>query len=262
MGGTFAGLYAIMIREHMRLYGTTEEQFAHVAVKNRRNAAANPFAHKGMTITVDDVLSSPPVAEPYKLLDCSLLSDGAAAVILSTAAWAREHSENFATRPPVALVGTGTATDSARLGDRRRPNPGIAHFGAKRLAAKEAYRMAGITDPGADIDVAEVYDSFSGAELQAYEDLGFCPRGEGGPAATEGRFDHGGRLPVNPSGGLIGQGGAVGATGIAQAVEIMTHLRGEAGGRQVEGARRGLTDTHAGVGTHCVVNIFERQDQA
>lgn len=261
VGGTFAGLYAIMIREHMRLYGTTEEQFAHIAVKNRRNAMANPFAHKGMKVTVADVLSSPPVAEPYKLLDCSLLSDGAAALILATAAWARKHSKNFTTRPLVAFLATGTATDTARLGDRRRPLPGLAHFHGKRLAAEQAYRMAGITDPGAQIDVAEVYDSFSGAELQAYEDLAFCSRGEGGTAAADGRFDHGGRLTVNPSGGLIGQGGAVGATGIAQAVEIMLQLRDEADGRQVDGARRGLTDTHAGVGTQCVVNIFERRDR-
>ena len=120
--------------------------------------------------------------------------------------------------------------------------------------------MAGITDPGNEIDVAELYDSYSGVELQAYEDLGFCEYGQGGPAAESGRFDLDGELPVNTSGGLLGRGAPVGATGIAQAIEIMLQLRGEADPqRQVANAQRGLTDTHAGTGTHCVVNIFERR---
>ncbi len=260
VGGTYTGYYATMIREHMRLYGTTEAQFAHIAVKNRRNARSNPIAQKPMDITVADVMASPPVAEPYKLLDCSLLSDGAAAIILSTQEWARSHSSRWASRPPVHFVATGCGTDFMRLGDRPRTYPGLAHFRGKREASQQAYMMAGIKEPLKEIDVAELYDSYSGAELQAYEELGFCEYGQGGPAAESGMFDLDGQLPVNTSGGLLGRGAPVGATGIAQAGEIALQLWNEAGGRQVPGARRGLTDTHAGTGTICVTNIFERRD--
>lgn len=261
VGGTYTAYYAAMIREHMHRYGTTEEQFAHIAVKNRRNAHYNPIAQKPMSLTVDEVLASPPVAEPYKLLDCSLLSDGAAALILASEAWAARHSRHWGSRPGVYFVATGCGTDTMRLGDRPYPYPGLAHFRGKREATRQAYAMAGITDPLHQIDVAELYDSYSGAELQAYEDLGFCDYGQGGPLAERGVFDLGGKLPVNPSGGLLGRGAPVGATGIAQAIEIMLQLRGEADPRrQVPDARRGLTDAHAGTGTHCVVNIFERRD--
>ncbi len=255
--GTFAAPYALMITEHMRRYGTTPEQFAAVAVKNRRMALDNPYAHKGMSITVDDVLASRPLSDPYRLLDASLLSDGAAAVLLATGDWAERHASTFGDRPPVAVLGTGSATDHPRLSDR--PDDMFPHFAAKRRAAEQAYRSAGLDDPADEIDVAEVYDSFSGAELQAYEDLGLCPVGKGGPAAAEGRFDLGGQTPVNTSGGLLGRGSAVGATGIAQAVEIVAQLRGEAAGpRAVPDARIGITDTHAGVGALSVVNVFGR----
>jgi len=261
VGGTYTAYYAAMIREHMRQYGTTECQFAHIAVKNRRNAQYNPIAQKPMDLTIDDVLASAPIAEPYKLLDCSLLSDGAAAIILATEAWATTHSTRWKEHPPVQFTATGCGTDTMRLGDRPRPYPGLAHFRGKREAARQAYKMAGITNPRAEIDVAELYDSYSGVELQAYEDLGFCNYGQGGLQAADGLFDLDGELPVNPSGGLLGRGAPVGATGLAQAIEIMLQLRGQADPRrQVSNARRGLTDTHAGTGTHCVVNIFERQD--
>ena len=260
VGGTYTAYYAAMIREHIRLYGTTEEQFAHVAVKNRRHAQFNLLAQRGMDLTIDDVMQSVPVAEPYKLFDCSLLSDGAAAMILATEEWAAAHATTWGQRPAIHFTATGCGTDTMRLGDRPHPYPGLAHFRGKREAARQAYEMAGITNPREEIDVAELYDSYSGVELQAYEELGFCDYGEGGPAAISGTFDLGGELPVNPSGGLLGRGAPVGATGIAQAIEIMLQLRGEADPRrQVAGAQRGLTDTHAGTGTHCVVNIFERR---
>ncbi len=255
--GTFAAPYALMIVEHMRRYGTTAEQFAEIAVKNRRMALDNPLAHKGMSITVEEVRNSAPVSEPYRLYDSSLLSDGAAAVLLAAPDWAEQHSSTFSQRRAVALIGTGCSTDRPRLSDR--PEETFPHFAAKRRAAADAYREAGISDPPREIDVAEVYDSFSGAELQAYEDLGLCPVGEGGVAAADGRFDLDGRVPVNTSGGLLGRGSAVGATGIAQAVEIVEQLRGEESGpRSVRGARVGLTDTHAGVGSLSVVNIYRR----
>lgn len=257
VGGTYTAYYAAMIREHMRLYGTTEAHFAHIAVKNRHNAQFNPIAQKPMTLTIDDVMASTPIADPYKLLDCSLLSDGAAAMILATPEWAKSHSIYWEKRPSIYFIATGCGTDTMRLGDRPFPYPGLAHFRGKREAARQAYQMAGIKNPAKEIDVAELYDSYSGVELQAVEALGFCDDGQGGPAVTDGRFDLTGDLPTNTSGGLLGRGAPVGATGIAQAYEIMLQLRAEADPRrQVKDARVGLTDTHAGTGTHCVVNIF------
>lgn len=258
VGGTYTAFYAAMMRAHMQRYGSTEAQFAHVAVRNRRNAQHNPYAQKPMDLTIDDVLASRPVAEPYKLLDCSLLSDGAAAILLASEEWAHQHSPVFAQRPIVTYAATGCGTDTMRLGDRY---PQITHFRAKRHAAQAAYAMLGITAPLDEIDVAELYDSYSGVEIQAVEDLGFVPEGEGGAAVASGLFDLGGALPVNTSGGLLGRGAPVGATGIAQAIEIVQQLWGQvAPQRQVAHARRGLTDTHAGIGTISVVNIFERRD--
>jgi acetyl-CoA C-acetyltransferase len=258
VGGTYTGFYAAMIRAHMQKYGTTEEQFAHVAVRNRRNAQYNPIAQKPMDIGIPDVLKSRPVAEPYRLLDCSLLSDGAAAVLLATADWARNFSPRFSKRPAVYFAATGCGTDTMRLGDRY---PNITNFKAKEVAAQNAYQMAGITRPLDEIDVAELYDSYSGVELQAVEDLGLVKRGSGGESVASGLFDLDGSLPVNTSGGLLGCGAPVGATGIVQAIEIAQQLWGEVDPRrQVKDARRGLTDTHAGIATISVVNIFERRD--
>ncbi len=258
VGGTYTAFYAAMIRAHMKQYGTTEEQFAHVAARNRSNALLNPIAQRGMDVSIDDVMKSIPIAEPYKLLDCSLLSDGAAVVLLSTEDWARQHSPKFKDRPAVHFTGTGCGTDTMRLGDRY---PDITNFRGKQAAAQQAYQMAGIKDPLQEIDVAELYDSYSGVEIQAVEDLGFVNHGEGGPRIAEGMFDLDGQLPANTSGGLMGRGAPVGATGIVQAIEIVEQLWGQVDERrQVANAKRGLTDTHAGVGTMCVVNIFERQD--
>lgn len=255
--GTFAAPYALMITEHMRRYGTTPEQFAEIAVKNRRMALHNPLAHRGMSLTVDEVRASAPLSDPYRLFDASLLSDGAASVLLATEEWAKQYCTTFTDRPPVALLGSGAATDRPRLSDRSEEM--FPHFAAKRQAATAAFQESGIDDPPTQIDLAEVYDSFSGAELQAYEDLGMCRIGRGGQAAADGRFDQGGQVVVNPSGGLLGRGSAVGATGIAQAVEIVSQLRGEAPRpRTVPNARIGITDTHAGVGSLCVVNVFGR----
>jgi acetyl-CoA C-acetyltransferase len=258
LGGTYTAFYAAMIRAHMDKYGTTEEQFAHVAVRNRRNALHNPYAQKGMDITIEKVMSSRMIAEPYKLFDCSLLSDGAAAMLLATENWAKTHSPVFGTRATVAYIATGCGTDTMRLGDRY---PNITNFNGKRYAAQQAYEMAGITNPIEQIDVAELYDSYSGVEIQAVEDLGFVGEGEGGPAIADGTFDIDRTLPVNTSGGLLGRGAPVGATGIAQAIEIVQQIQGTVTlERQVRDVQRGLTDTHAGIGTICVVNIFERRN--
>ena len=258
IGGTYTGFYAAMMRAHMDEYGTTEEQFAHVAVRNRHNAQFNPIAQKPMNITIDDVMASRPVAEPYKLFDCSLLSDGAACILLATEEWAKQHSSTYADRPPVYFSGTGCGTDTMRLGDRY---PNITNFRAKQVASQQAYAMAGITDPMNQIDVAELYDSYSGVEIQAVEDLDFVERGQGGYAVADGLFDLDGKLPVNTSGGLLGRGAPVGATGILQAIEVAQQLWEEVDPRrQVKNARRGLTDTHAGIASLSVVNIFERRD--
>lgn len=258
IGGTYTGFYAAMMRAHMAQYGTREEHFAHVAARNRGNAAFNPIAQKPMDISIDDVLRSRPVAEPYKLLDCSLLSDGAACMLLASEAWAREHVPAFGSRPPVFFTGTGCGTDTMRLGDRY---PHITNFRAKQQAAQAAYGMAGISDPLREIDVAELYDSYSGVEIQAVEDLGWVARGEGGTAVAAGTFDLDGALPVNASGGLLGRGAPVGATGILQAMEIAQQLWGVVDERrQVADAKCGLTDTHAGIASISVVNIFERRD--
>ena len=260
-GGSFLTYYALMMHEHMRRYGTTEPQMALVSVKNHRNTCANPMACMPMSITVEDVMSSPAIVTPYKRLDCSVLADGAAALILATERWAREHAGVWENQPPVYFTGSGCATERMRLGDRPRPYPGLAHFRAKREAATMAYAMAGITDPRRELDLAEVADPYTGAELQAYEDLQFCDYGQSGALAADGVFDLGGDLPTNTSGGLIGQGAPPGAAGIAQAIEILRQLRGESpGARQVEGARRGLADIHGGTASFCSVSIFERRD--
>lgn len=258
IGGTYTGFYAAMMCAHMEAYGTQEEHFAHVAVRNRQNAQLNSIAQKPMDITIDDVMVSRPIATPYKLLDCSLLSDGAACMLLATEAWAKQYSSKFASRSPVYFTGTGCGTDTMRLGDRY---PDITNFRAKQVASQQAYNMANITDPLKQIDVAELYDSYSGVEIQAVEDLGWIEQGQGGYAVAEGRFDLESELPVNTSGGLLGRGAPVGATGILQAIEVVQQLWGEVDPRrQVKDARCGLTDTHAGIASISVVNIFERQD--
>ncbi len=252
-GATSASLYALSIAEHMAIHGTTERQLAAVSVKNRGNARHNPWAHKPMAITIDDVLASVAVSTPYKLLDCSLLSDGAAAIVLA----APGHAPK-ADRPRVRIVGSGAGTDAARLGDRAARH----RFAAKEYAARTAYAMAGIEDPAREIDVAEVYDAFSGSEIQSLEALGLARAGAGGPASAAGEFSADGRIPVNLSGGLMGQGGAPGAVGIAQAVTVDRLLCGRywPGAQPKRDLRRGLADCHGGIATTCVVHVFERTE--
>ncbi len=249
-GATAVALYALSIAEHMAHYGTTVEQIAHISVKNHGNAVGNPWAHKPMTITIDDVLTSPMVATPYRRLDCSLASDGAAAIVL-----AHPDAAPKAARTRSRITGSGVGSDFARLGDRAQRHA----FRAKRRAAETAYAMAGIEDAAHDIDVAEVCDPFTGAEIQSLEALGLASPGGAAPALADGAFNRDGRLPVNLSGGLMGQGGAPGATGIAQAVTMDRLL-----GRRYRDAaissnfRRGLVDVHGGIGTLAAVHVLER----
>ena len=248
-GATFPGLYALMARRHMYEFGTTEEQMAMVAVKNHHNACLNPCAQYHTEVTVDSVLNSSPVALPLKLLDCSPITDGAACVIVAPAEKAREFNDT-----PILIAGTGQASDSISLHSR----PSLTGLRATSEAAKKAYKMAGV-GPN-DIDLAEVHDCFTIAEIMAIEDLDFCKKGEGGKVTQEGETAIGGRISVNTSGGLKGKGHPVGATGIAQAVEIVQQLRGEAGKRQVNDAEVGLAHNVGGSGGTAVVHIFRRGD--
>lgn len=245
-GITFPGLYAMIARAHMTAYGTTEEDLAWVSVKNHRHGAKNPRAQFRREITVEDVMASALVAEPLRLLHCSPVSDGAAAVLLCPLDEARAYTDR-----PVKIVGSGFATSSLALADRRDP----AVLDAVELAGQRAYRMAGVGPR--EIQVAEVHDCFSIAEICCIEALGFVERGRGGAAARDGFTALGGCIPVNTSGGLKAKGHPVGATGIAQAIEIFQQLRGEAGERQVANAHTGLTQTMGGSGASSVVHIFQ-----
>jgi acetyl-CoA C-acetyltransferase len=249
VGATFPGIYALMARRHMYEFGTTEEQLAMVAVKNHHNACFNPCAQYQMEITVEDVLNSSPVTTPLKLLDCSPITDGAACVILAPLDRAREFTDT-----PIVVAGTGQASDTISLHDRQT----LTGIAATNKAAEIAYKMAGV-EPR-DIDLAEVHDCFTIAEIMAIEDLGFCKKGDGGKVTEQGETAIGGRIPINTSGGLKGKGHPVGATGIAQAVEITQQLRGEAGKRQVNSAEIGLTHNVGGSGGTVVVHIMRRGD--
>lgn len=249
VGATFPGLYALMARRHMYEFGTTERQMAMVAVKNHHNACMNPCAQYHTEVTVDMVLKSPPVTLPLKLLDCSPITDGAACVIVAP----MEKVRNLQ-KPPIIITGTGQASDTISLHSRHS----LTSLRAAVEASKRAYKMAGIRP--SDVDVAEVHDCFTIAEIMAIEDLGFCQKGTGGKVTEDGETAIGGRIPINTSGGLKGKGHPVGATGIAQVVEIVQQLRGAAGRRQVGGAEIGLTHNVGGSGGTAVVHIFKRGD--
>ena len=246
-GLTAPPCFALAAQRHMAEYGTTEEHLALVGVKNHNHAAKNPNAHFNKGATVDQVLGSRMISTPLRLFMCSPITDGAAAVILAGEARAHELTD-----APVWIRGTGQALDGFQLTSL---DEDYARWPALARAAQSAYRMAGI---GArDVDLAEVHDCFSIAELIAYEELGFCAKGEAGAFVAAGRSDYGGDVVVNPRGGLIGCGHPLGATCVAQAAEVYAQLRGEAGARQVPDAAIGLTHNNSGMGEH-VVMIYGR----
>ena len=246
-GVTFPSLYAMIARRHMFEFGTTREQMAKVAVKNHHNGSLNPIAQFRKEITIKQVLDSPMVADPLTLFDCSPITDGAATLILCKEELAKKYTDN-----PVYIIGSGQASDTLALHDRRS----LTTLDATVKASKEAYRQAGITVK--DIDLAEVHDCFTIGEIIATEDLGFCKKGEGGKLLDEGATEIGGRIPVNTSGGLKAVGHPVGATGVKQAVEIVLQLRGQADKRQLKDAKIGLTHNVGGSGATAVVHIFSR----
>ena len=245
-GATFPALYAMIATRHMHEYGTTKEQLAQVAVKNHANGAKNPYAQYRREITLELAMNATTVAYPLGLLDCSPVTDGAASLILCTADKAKKYTDK-----PIKIIGSGQGSDSLALHGRRD----ICTLDATVHAAKTAYKQAGITSK--DIDFAEVHDCFTIAEICAIEDLGFVKKGEGGKAIDNKITTLDGSLPVNTSGGLKSKGHPVGATGVAQMVEVIQQLRGEAEARQLKDAKIGLAHNVGVSGATCVIHIME-----
>ena len=246
-GTTFPSYYAMFANRHMHEFGTTREQLLEVAIKNHHYGAMNPNALFRKEITMEKALASDPVASPLCVYDCCANADGAACVILADEELAAEHGDRV-----VWLDGVGCATASMSV--LRRPN--LVGLPSAQEAARQAYEMTGVG--AADVDVAEVHDCFTIAEIMAYEDLGFCAKGEGGPFIEEKRSYIGGDVAVNVDGGLKAKGHPIGATGVSMAYEIVTQLRGDAGDRQVPDAAVGLTHNVGGIGQYTFVNLFRR----
>jgi len=245
-GATFPGLYAMIATKHMNDYGTTREQLAQVAVKNHANGALNPNAQFKREISIDAVINAPPVAYPLGMLDCSPVSDGAATVVLCAAEKAKKYIDN-----PVKIIASGQASDTLALHGRRE----ICTFDSTVYAAKMAYKQANLKPK--DIDVAELHDCFTIAEILAVEDLGFVKKGDGGKAIENKITTLDGEIPVNTSGGLKAKGHPIGATGVAQIAEIVAQLQGKADKRQIKDAKIGLAHNIGGTGASCVVHILE-----
>ena len=246
VGATFPGLYAMIANDYMHRYPLTREQLAQVAVKNHYNGARNPIAQFQQEITLETVISSSLVADPLRLFDCSPITDGAAAVIVAPLEIARKFTDT-----PIRVLASAQASDTIALHDRRD----ISTLDGSVEAGRRAFRQAGITHQ--DIDLVEVHDCFTIAEICAIEDLGFCTKGEAGRLTEEGVTALQGDLPVNTSGGLKACGHPVGATGIKQIFEVVQQLRGEAGKRQID-AEIGMTHNVGGTGATVVVHILGR----
>ncbi len=244
-GATFPSLFAMIAKRHMHDFGTTREHLAAVAVKNHANGAKNPLAHLRTPITKEKALAGRMIAEPLTLYDCSLISDGAAAVLLCASDRATEFTDK-----PVCVRSVAQASDRLALDEKED----ISTFPAVRAAGEKAFRAAGVGPK--DIDVAELHDCFTIAEIIALEDLGFVERGQGGPATLEGYTALDGQKPVNTSGGLKSKGHPVGATGVAQVCEVAEQIRGECGERQVKDAKTGLIENLGGSGATCVVSVL------
>jgi len=246
-GTTFPGYYAMYANRHMHDYGTKPEHLSMVAVKNHEYGALNPKALFQKAITLEKAMKSEMVAYPLRLYDCCANADGAACLIL-----ANEEKTKKITDTPVWI--SASATASAPMSILRRET--LTSLPSAVEASRQAYKMAGVEPT--DIDVADVHDCFTIAEIMAYEDLGFAEKGKGGKYIEEGQSKIGGKVPVNVDGGLKSKGHPVGATGVSMAVEMVKQLRGEAGKRQINGAEIGLTHNVGGIGQYCFVHIFGR----
>jgi len=250
-GMTFPAYYALHAKAHMEKFGTTEEDLALVSVKNHKYGAMNPFAHFQREITVEDVLVSPVIAWPLKLYDCCPITDGAATVILAS----EEKVRELGVDAPVWVAGIGYSSGTATL-SRRQNYVGLQ---SSVLAAQRAYEDAKV-DPN-EIDVALVHDCFTIAEIMAYEDLGFCKKGEGARLIREGQTEIDGKIPVNVDGGLKAKGHPIGATGCSMVHELTKQLRGEAEKRQRQVQLKNyvaLAHNVGGTGHYCYVTILKR----
>jgi len=246
-GTTFPGYYAMYANRHMYEYGTKPEHLAMVAVKNHEYGAMNPKALFQKAITLDKAMKSEMVAYPLRLFDCCANADGAACLILANEEKAKKISDT-----PVWIAASAAA--SAPMSILRRET--LTSLPSAVEASRQAYKMAGIGPD--DVDVADVHDCFTIAEIMAYEDLGFCEKGKGGKFIEDGQSKIGGKIPINVDGGLKSKGHPVGATGTSMAVEMVKQLRGEAGKRQINGAEVGLTHNVGGIGQYCFVHVFRR----
>jgi len=245
VGGTFPALFAMIARRHMFQFGTKREQLAAVAVKNHANGAKNPLAHMKKVITLEQAMNGKPIAEPLTVYDCSLVSDGAAAVVICPLDRAKEFTKKY-----VQVLGISQTSDMLALDEK----DDITTLRAVKTSAEKAYKMAGIT--AKDIQFAELHDCFTIAEIVAGEDLGFCAKGEGGPYVESGATTLTGARPINTSGGLKAKGHPVGATGVGQICDIAWQIRGEAGERQVKNNSIGLAQNLGGSGATSVVTIL------
>jgi acetyl-CoA C-acetyltransferase len=247
-GATFPALFAMIARRHMYQYGTTREMLAAVAVKNHANGAKNPQAHMRKVITMEQALAGKPIADPLTVYDCSLISDGAAAVLIAPLDRAAEFTRNA-----VRVLGIAQTSDHVALDEK----DDITTFRAVKAAAEKAYKMAGVS--AQDIQFAELHDCFTIAEIIATEDLGFVAKGMGGAYALEGCTSLKGPRPINTSGGLKSKGHPVGATGVAQICDVAMQIRGEAGERQLDRHSLGLAQNLGGSGATAVVTILGAQ---
>jgi acetyl-CoA C-acetyltransferase len=247
-GASFPGLFASIARSYMSAYKTNEEDLAYVAVKNHENGMLNPKAHIRKRISIDDVLRSPVVASPLKLYDCCPFSDGASAVILCSEEFAKTKNSNSY----IEVIGSGRGASPAAVQSRED----ITTIPSTTAAAKEAYKMAGITPK--DIDFAEVHDCFTIAEIIDLEDLGFFQKGTAAQAIRNGATRRNGEIPINPSGGLKSKGHPIGATGVGQIVEVFEQFTGSAGERTIKDAEIALTHNFGATGASAAVHIFKK----
>jgi len=247
-GTTFSGVYAQMASTYLDRYDATPEDLSRVAVKNHANGAKNPKAHLGFECTLEDAVSAPTVADPLNLYHCCPTSDGAAVVLLASEDVVAEYTDER-----IRVAGTGAASDRVGLAER----DSYTAISASSTAAEEAYDRAGIAPD--DLDFAEVHDCFAIAELIAYEDLGFCERGEAARLLREGVTDPDGDLPVNTSGGLKSKGHPIGATGTGQVVEAFDQLTGRAGDRGLDEPEYGLTHNVGGSGGATAVHVLQNE---
>ncbi len=250
-GMTFPAYYAVYAVQHMEKYGTTEEDLARVAVKNHRYGALNPLAHLQHEISVEKALNSCVISWPLKLYDCCPISDGSAAVVLAS----EDKVKELKIEDPVWIEAMGVASDTANLSKRES----YVGLDASVKASKMAYKMAGISPE--DVDVANVHDCFTIAEIMAYEDVGFCKKGEGAKMVREGETDVGGRIPVNVDGGLKSKGHPIGTTGVSMLVELTKQLREEIKPKKRQAPMKnyvGLAHNTGGTGHYCYVTVLRR----